>query len=257
MKLNRIALFLAFTSTLTAQNVLINNSDSPCEPAIMMDYNRPNVMIAGSNLYHYYTSSDTGKTWVADTLTSSFGVWGDPVIDVDTAGNFYFFHLSNPPTGNWIDRIVCQKSSDDGMTWTNGTFMGLNGTKAQDKQWSAIDRTNGNIYLTWTQFDDYGSSYPLDSSLIMFSKSTDGGQTWSPAKRISNEAGDCVDSDNTVEGATPTIGPNGELYVAWAGPSGLVFNRSLDEGATWLNSEIPIDSMPGGWNSSRSDHVCQ
>lgn len=241
-------IFLFSSVQALAQNVVINSTGNPNETGICMDPKRPHILVAGSNLNHVYTSSDTGRTWTAKRLNSPYGVWGDPSIDVDTAGNFYFFHLSNPANGNWIDRIVCQKSVDDGATWTSGTFTGLNGTKAQDKQWSAIDPNNGNIYLTWTQFDDYGSSNPLDSSLILFSKSTDNGNTWSTPMRINSVAGDCLDKDNTVEGAFPTIGPNGEIYVSWAGPLGLVFNRSTDEGNTWLNHEIRIDSMPGGWD---------
>jgi hypothetical protein len=65
--------------------------------------------------------------------------------------------------------------------------------------------------------------------------------------RINKVAGDCVDDDNTVEGAVPAVGPNGEIYVAWAGPAGIVFNRSLDEGNTWLDDDIFINAMPGGW----------
>lgn len=170
------------------------------------------------------------------------------MIAVDTAGDFYFFHLSNPPFGNWIDRIVCQKTSDHGQTWNNGSFTGLNGLKAQDKHWVAIDRNNNNMYVTWTQFDSYGSADPLDSSIILFSRSLDAGQSWSTPIRINKVAGDCIDSDNTVEGAVPAVGPNGEIYVSWAGPNGLVFNRSLDQGLTWLTNEIPIDPMPSGWD---------
>jgi len=227
---------------------MISNDDFPNEPTIMMDPKSPNVMIGGSNLNNYYVSTDTGRTWVKEDLLSSFGVWGDPAITVDTAGHFYFFHLSNPPNGNWIDRIVCQKTTDQGQTWSDGTYTGLNGTHAQDKQWCAIDRTNNNIYLTWTQFDAYGSGEPTDSSIILFSKSTDNGETWSDPLRINKIAGDCIDSDNTVEGAVPAVGPNGEIYVGWAGPVGLVFNRSSDGGTTWLENEIQIDPMPGGWD---------
>ncbi len=232
----------------TAQNVMISDANSPTEPAITIDPKNPSRIVAGANINNFFVSSDTGKTWTADTMFSSYGVWGDPVIIADTASNFYFFHLSNPPSGNWIDRIVCQKSSDFGSNWDDGTYVGLNGTKAQDKQWGVVDPTNNNIYLTWTQFDAYGSSNSVDSSLILFSKSSDGGSTWSAAMRINKVAGDCIDSDNTVEGAVPAVGPNGEIYVAWAGPSGIVFNRSLDEGNTWLSKEILIDSMPGGWD---------
>jgi hypothetical protein len=242
-----LLLSLTFSASL-AQNVMISNQFSPNEPSIMMNPANTDILVAGANLNNYYTSSDGGLTWDTNTLSSSYGVWGDPVIDVDQDGNFYFFHLSNPASGNWIDRIVCQKSTDNGNSWNDGSFAGLNGTKAQDKQWSIIDYANGNIYLTWTQFDDYGSSNPNDKSMILFSKSTDGGDTWSAAQKINEFDGNCIDEDDTVEGAVPALGPNGEIYVAWAGPNGLVFNKSLDQGDTWLNQEIAIDPMPGGWD---------
>lgn len=230
------------------KNILIGTQNSPNEPSIMLDPKDPAKMMAASNIDNYYLSSDTGRTWTEHTLTSTYGVWGDPVIVVDTNSDFYFFHLSNPPGGNWIDRIVCQKTTDHGQTWTNGSYMGLNGTKAQDKQWVAVNRNNNHLFATWTQFDDYGSTNPADSSLILFSRSFDGGQNWSNAKRINQKAGDCVDTDWTVEGAVPAIGPNGEVYVAWAGPDGIFFDRSLDEGDTWLTNDIHVDSMPTGWD---------
>ena len=231
-----------------SQNIEISHTGNPTEPSIMMDPNNPDILVAGSNLNYFYLSNNGGQSWSIHTLTSPYGVWGGPVIDVDTEGNFYFFHLSNPPSGNWIDRIICQKSTNNGSNWSDGTFTGLNGTKAQDKQWSVVDRSNNNIYLTWTQFDNYGSENPSDISIILFSKSVDGGDTWSTPKRINKVGGDCIDSDNTVEGAVPAVGPNGEIYVAWAGPNGIVFNRSMDQGETWLEEEILVDPMPGGWD---------
>lgn len=233
-----------------SQNVMISDQFHPTEPSITMDPDNPAHLVAGTVLNSYYFSSDTGRTWTTQKLFSPYGVWGDPVVIVDTAGHFYYFHLSNPPEGNWIDRIVCQKSTDGGQTWSEGTFMGLNGAKAQDKHWAVVDRNHNHIYVTWTQFDQYGSTLPGDSTLILFSKSTDGGETWTEAKRINQLAGDCIDSDNTVEGAVPAVGPNGEVYVAWAGPAGIVFDRSLDQGETWLDDDIFIDPMPTGWDYS-------
>lgn len=253
MAFKKLYLFLVLSTlvfTLAAQNVMISNQNSPNEPSIKMNPLNTDQLVAGANLDNVYYSTDGGQTWVSNFLGSSYGVWGDPTIEVDANGNFYFFHLSNPPSGNWIDRIVCQKSADNGNTWTDGTFTGLNGFKAQDKQWSVVDRTNNNIYLTWTQFDNYGSSNLNDKSIILFSKSTDEGETWTNAKKINIIDGDCIDEDNTVEGAVPAVGPNGEIYVAWAGPNGIVFNKSLDEGETWLNEEIAIDPMPTGWDYS-------
>ena len=149
-----------------------------------------------------------------------------------------------------MTRIVCQKSTDGGATWNNGSYAGLNGAKAQDKAWVAIDPANNYIYISWTQFDEYAPvpPNPNDSSNILFSRSVDGGAHWSTPKRINRVAGDCEDSDNTVEGAVPAVGPNGEVYDAWAGPAGLVFNRSLDHGITWMNNNVYVSDIPGGWD---------
>jgi len=247
----RTLIFISFFLvgySLIGQNILISDKNNPNEPAIMMNPKNPAQMIAASNINNYYISNDTGRTWSIHKQNSSYGVWGDPVISVDTSGHFYYFHLSNPSNGNWIDRIVCQKTIDQGKSWTDGTFTGLNGTKAQDKHWCAIDRTNNNMYLTWTQFDEYGSEDKNKKSNILFSKSMDQGTSWSSPVKINQIDGDCIDSDDTVEGAVPAVGPEGQIYVAWAGPNGLVFNKSTDQGATWLDTEIKIDPMPTGWD---------
>lgn len=256
MKSTRIIFVLCFiylSATLFAQhqNVMIVNVNGPNEPTIAIDPNNTDRLIGGANNDKFFYSNDGGFTWQNGVLTSaSLGVWGDPVTMVDNEGNYYFFHLSNPQSGNWIDRIVCQKSTDGGSTWNEGTYMGLNGVKAQDKHWVIIDRNNGNIYVTWTQFDSYGSSNPDHRSNIMFSKSLDSGMSWSPALRINEVDGDCIDSDNTTEGAVPAVGPDGEIYVAWSGPAGLVFDKSLDQGETWLGNDIFVSDLPGGWDLS-------
>jgi len=230
------------------QNVIISQDNNPNEPSIMVNPKNTNQIVAAANIMNYYFSSDGGLTWTDEIISSSLGVWGDPCIIVDTADAFYFLHLSNPDLGNWIDRIVCQKMETFGGAWSDGSYMGLNGTKAQDKHWAVVNRTNNHIYTTWTQFDNYGSTNPQDSSIIRFSKSTYGGQTWSPAIRINRIAGDCLDEDNTVEGAVPAVGPNGEIYVSWMGPEGILFDRSTDEGQSWLYQDIFVSDLPGGWD---------
>lgn len=231
------------------QNIMISSSNNPEEPSIYINPKNTDHIVGGANINNVYSSFDGGYTWNSGVLTSvQNGVWGDPMLIVDTLENVYFFHLSWPQTGSWIDRIVCQKSTDGGLTWNDGTYMGLNGNKAQDKEWAVVDRNNNNIYVTWTQFDQYGSSNPNHKSSIRFSKSTDAGETWSDAVTINEVDGDCIDSDNTVEGAVPAVGPNGEIYVAWAGPAGLVFDRSLDQGETWLEEDIFVDPFPTGWD---------
>lgn len=245
-----VLLVLCSTSAVLAQfpNVQLGNFTGPNEPSICINPSNTDEIMAGSNLNFWYYSEDGGNSWLSGVLSSpEYGVWGDPVIVADTAGDFYFFHLANPAVGNWIDRIVCQKFDKSTKTWSPGTYTGLNGSKAQDKHWAVVDRNTNTIYLTWTQFDVYGSSNPLHQSNIRFSRSTDGGETWSEAITINEVPGDCIDGDETVEGAVPAVGPNGEVYVAWSGPAGIVFDRSTDGGETWLSNDIAVTPHPGGW----------
>ncbi len=242
-------LFLVIrTSSAQYTNILITNTSSPNEPSICINPKNTNQIVAGTNLNLYYYSTNAGLNWTKRTLTSTYSVWGDPAITVDTAGNFYYGHLTNPSGGYFIDRIVVQKSTNGGANWSNGTFTGYIPPKQQDKEWLCVDPRNNNIYMTWTQFDSYGSSSPADSSTILFSRSTDAGASWSSALRINKKSGDCIDEDNTVEGAVPCTGPNGEIYVSWSGPLGIVMDKSTDAGQTWLADDKFVTTHPAGWD---------
>jgi len=266
MRIGIAAIILFICSCLFSQpfqNVRVSLV-GPWEPSISINPKNIDQLVAGSNVNLFHFSTDGGLTWSSDTLSSQpYGVMGDPCIAADTSGNFYYFHLSNPPGGygHWIDRIVCQKSTDGGATWSNpGSYTYYVPVKQQDKEWAAVDWTHGSrrnwIYCTWTQFDRYASTVHTDSSNILFARSTDAGLSWVGVTRINELAGDCIDKDNTVEGAVPAVGPNGEVYVAWAGPKiknvqyGIFFDRSTDGGNTWLNNDIYVCDQPGGWDQT-------
>lgn len=234
------------------QNVMISDVFNPNEPSIIMDINQQDLLLVGASLNSYFISLDTGLTWTQAQLISDLGVYGDPVVVVDSESKFYFLHLSNPyefyPDGDTLDRIVCQRSLNNGASWSNGSFFGLDPSKDNTRESAVVDHASDNIYATWTQFDSYGSTNPLDSSHILFVKSEDAGLTWSEPLKLDQYGGSSSDSDSTLKGAVPAVGPNGEIYVSWAGPNGIVFDKSLDEGASWLNEDVFVDSMPGGWD---------
>lgn len=242
-----ILVFVLSSFSAYSQNILISDTLKPNEPSIVIDPNHPNRIYAGANIDGVYWSLDTGRTWHIGRMFSSFGVWGDPVLIVDTLSTVYFFHLSNVPGETWIDRLVCQKMKFGETYFDDGRAIGLNGTKQQDKEWAVVDRNNNNIYMTWTQFDRYGSTNPTHRSNILFSKSTDEGESWTTPKAINLKDGSCLDDDYTVEGSVPAVGPNGEIFVAWSGEDGIYFDRSTDQGVTWLVNDIIVDDQPGGW----------
>lgn len=235
-------------------NVLISTLNQPEEVSIAINPKNTSQIIAGSNLKNAYRSNDGGATWSYQQLScTAYDVYGDPVMAWDTANACYYIHLSNPspgitPGATWVDRIVVQKSTDFGQNFSSCIGVGKNGSKVQDKPWVVVNPYNNDMHITWTQFDNYASSAPSDSSIILYSKSSNGGTTFSAPKRISKFGGNCVDSDSTVEGAVPAIGPLGEVYVAWAGINGLMFQKSVDGGNTWLASEQFVNAFPGGWD---------
>ncbi|MEK6569987.1 MAG: T9SS type A sorting domain-containing protein, partial [Bacteroidota bacterium] len=158
---------------------------------------------------------------------------------------------SHPSNGYFLERVIVHRSSNGGQTWLDSVGAGYNPPKQQDKEWLAADMTNSahrnNLYMAWTEFDVYGSRNPRDSSRILFSRSVSRGQTWSTPVKVSDDGGNCVDSDSTVEGAVPAVGPNGEVYIAWAGPSGITFDKSTDGGVTF-GRDIFVTSQPAGWD---------
>ena len=235
-------------------NILIHDVGNPKETSIAINPKNTSQLVAGANGDNVYHSHDGGQTWTLGKLTSPYGVLGDPCVIADTSGNFYYAHLSNSnEPGGWIDRIIIQKSTDGGVSWNEGAYTGLNPPKDQDKPWMAFDFSpqsphRGNVYIAWTEFDVYGNTNPQNRSRILFSTSSDAAENWTDPVVVSEMTGDCIDSDHTAEGAVPDTGPSGEVYLSWSLNDTIWFNRSLDGGATWLETDIFAATQPGGWD---------
>jgi len=236
----------------------IFSSFDPCEPSIAIDPTNPKRMVAGSILNNVYKSFDGGITWDHDVLKSSHGVYGDPTIVASPLGDFYYLHLGDPENSGWssnrlLESIVIQELKEKKLSckkncWTDGIAIGKNAPKAQDKQWATTSKDGADIYVSWTEFDKYGSEESDDHSRILFSKVKSGELSFSKPITISDVEGGCLDDDNTVEGAVPAAGLNNEVYVAWAHREFIYFNRSKDGGKTWMPKSKVIMAIPGGWN---------
>jgi hypothetical protein len=225
----------------------------PLEPAVVINPSNPQNILVATALNRIIFSKDGGNTWLQTSVQSPYGVYGDPVLTADYRGNVYFVHLADPggkgrSTTEWLDRIVCQRSTDGGVLWNPGTFTGLNPPKDNDKPWAAVHPKKELMAMTWTQFDQYGSTDKTCESNILFSKSTAKGEKWTEPIRINKEAGDCLDDDYTAMGATPFIDQEGRIFVVWAKGGQLYMDRSFDSGEIWLRSDIAFGQQMGGWN---------
>lgn len=222
------------------------------EPSITINQKDSKNIVAAYSLDQIKYTKDGGATWQETTVTSPYGVYGDVVLESDPKGKIYFFHLSDPSgegrsNDAWLDRIVSHQSDDGGKSWDEGKSIGFNPPKDQDKPWVAIHPRKGNLAVTWTQFDKYGSKDAGCQSNIMLSISSNG-KKWSDPIQISQIPGDCVDGDNTAEGAVPAIGRDGKMFVAWSNGGTIYLDRSYDEGKTWLHNDIVVDKQAGGWD---------
>ncbi len=107
-----------------------------------------------------------------------------------------------------------------------------------DKEWIAAG-AGGDVYVTWTHFNQgpHGAGYV--SSHIVGAVSHDHGKTWSEMIAVSDSAHP-FDS-----GSSPAYAPDGTLYVAYEGNQAsdtskdqTVVARSTDGGKTFTNMEV-------------------
>ncbi|PCJ65241.1 MAG: hypothetical protein COA58_10300 [Bacteroidetes bacterium] len=232
--------------------VVLDGENNPNEPSVVIGPSGSiSSLVAASNINNLYYY-DKAK-WFKIMSTSPLGVYGDPVLHYSDSVLF-FAHLSKTPDkeyGDWFDRIVVQKIHSI-SPWDETSYsIGYNNGKMQDKPWLSSDnhsqKFNGNVYVTWTEFDQYDSNDPEHKSRIRFSKYTPQKDSFSNAITISDSTGNCTDGDSTLEGATTAIGSYGEVYAVWAGHDKIWFDKSLDGGISWGVDQV-IANQINGWD---------
>lgn len=112
------------------------------------------------------------------------------------------------------------------------------------------DKERAITHWVWTEFDKYKSPSTVDSSYIIYARSVGDVKNRSEAFKISHYQGDCMNGDATLRADAPAIGLEGNVYVVWAGPAGVCFQRSLDSGLTWMPQEKIITPIINGWEQN-------
>lgn len=223
------------------------------EPSIAVNPINPNDIWLAFNTSNLYHSEDAGNTWTFVENQSEYGYYGDPVLKFSSNGNIYFAHLAKNKSKKWptwFDCIVFERSTN-GVDFQSTCIAG-DKNKMQDKPWFSIDegpksKFRNNIYLTWTEFDKYGSANKEDSTRVKFSMSHDFGESFSVPITVSDFSGGAKDDDNTSEGVTTAILTDGTILCFWSRADTLWMDKSSDAGKTW-GKDLAVCRMSGGWN---------
>jgi len=225
------------------------------EPSVAINPKNPSQVVAAfqSPARVSYTQ-DSGDHWqlANGTFPADYHVSGDVSITYDILGHAILCYIAFDKLGTqnyWAhdatrNGIFVRRSLDGGKTWdANAVPVDAQDTRVgmpfEDKPYLVADNNPespfaGNLYLGWTEFS-------LSKSIILFSRSTDGGITWSIPYEISTHEGIPRDDNGAVEGFDAVAGPDGALYTVWADGGSIVMAISRDGGLTFSPSQKILD----------------
>ena len=227
------------------------------EPSIAVNPIHPSQVVAAYQVPATAAySQNGGSTWKVATGTAptDYRVSGDVSITYDKHGNAILCYIAFDKLGTenyWArgatrNGIFVRRSLDGGATWETQARAVIAqptrpGIPFEDKPYITADNTEGkyagNLYVGWTEFR-------IDESVILFSRSTDGGQTWSAPIEISTHHGLPRDDNGAVEGFTGAVAADGTLYAVWADGDSIALASSHDGGKTFSKSRSVIPTAP-------------
>ncbi|MBE2216600.1 MAG: T9SS type A sorting domain-containing protein [Ignavibacteria bacterium] len=237
-------------------NINISQNSAPQnEPSVKISRKDTNRVVAAWRDFRYGSdptanrrvgysySTNGGLTWAVSQILDSTMLPGgltrnsDPVVTVDTAGNFYIAVIAIAGVSGANLTLAVYKSTNAGVTFGQAFICSQTGT--EDKEWLTTDLSNtspflNSLYISWTSFSLGG---------IKLTKSTNSGVNWSTPSNVS-------DQTNSVQGSDICISKNGQINVVWLGFStnaDVTFDRSTN-GGTSFQTDIVVSTgeFPNG-----------
>jgi hypothetical protein len=238
-------------------------------PSIAINPSNPQQMVVafGSRVTASY-SIDGGEHWALaqGTAPTNYRASGDISVTYDRQGHAILCFIAFDAAGSWRywghnpkrNSIQIRRSLDGGKTWEPRTIAVIEhadgpGIPFEDKPYIVADNQPqspyaGNLYVGWTEDR-------TADSLILFSRSTDGGLTWSEPLRISDRAGTPRDDEGTVQGFSGVVTPDGVLHVIWSDRGHIVYADSHDGGKAFSRSRRVAEAGPSNFMVFNANHA--
>jgi hypothetical protein len=210
-----------------------------------------NIYLAWTDPEQFTRSTDGGDTWMSpiplplgDTLWGTLAVNPDGVLFIIDR-DFVVARSTNAKDPYQTPTFELVGQVDIGGTIS--AFGGVNPVGLHGQPWIAADHSDGpsrcNLYVLCS-VDPPGSD-PLD---VRFSRSTDGGFTWSESIRIND---DLVGNNAWQWFGAMSVAPNGRIDVFWfdtrndptAQNSEVFYSYSTDGGLTWVPNIVVSPSF--------------
>ena len=227
------------------------------EPSIAVNPRNPQQVVAAfQDNAHISYSFDAGRHWQAASgiAPPNYRVSGDVSVTYDNKGHAILCYIAFDRLGTtnyWAHNatrngIFVRRSLDGGQTWEADHIPVAEqptepGIPFEDKPYIVADEGDdpyaGNLYVGWTR-------WTIEDSQMFFSRSTDGGKTWSKPIEIDHHRGLPRDDNGADEGFEGVVGPDGTLYAVWADGDHILLTISHDGGATFDAPRSIVDTAP-------------
>ncbi len=206
---------------------------------VTADLWNPSISLSGSDVHvvwederqgnseiFYKGSTDGGISWGTDTrLTTDIADSWNPSVSV--SGSVVHVVWYDNRDGNW--EIYYKRSADGGISWSADTRMTTNSSVSR---YPCVAVSGSNVHIVW--HDDRDGNYEA-----YYKRSTDGGLSWEPDTRLTN---------NTGGSFYPSIAVSGSfLHVVWFdfsdGVYEIYYKRSIDNGTSW-EADVRLTNDP-------------
>ena len=265
--------------------------NSEVEPHVMVDPSNPDIIIGawqqdrwnngGSEGNVSATSLDGGASWTINALTKSSNCTGgtpanggnferasDPWVAISPDGTAYLMSLSTDTAPGGFDTnpddMLVTRSTDHGATWEDPVSLNRDESPNafNDKNAITADPNDSDfVYAVWDLVVSPPSGnqnqQAFENAIAfagdpLFARTTDGGETWEPARRIFRAGVIAQTIGNQIAVLPDNDEFDGELVNVFTlirgarndqgtGGTHIAVIRSSDQGATWDKKETIVD----------------